>query len=121
MNDVPVERQDRQLQEKLRAEWPGIMEWLVKGCLAWQANGLTLPDAVKRATDSYFEDQDVMGQWLAECCQRHPKAETSTAELFMSWMRFSQDAGEQVMSRKSFAMELSRRGFELSRTKQSGL
>jgi putative DNA primase/helicase len=30
---------DRELEIKLRAEWPGILEWMVEGCLDWQKNG----------------------------------------------------------------------------------
>jgi putative DNA primase/helicase len=76
---------------------------------------LVVPDAVKRATDSYFEEQDTMGQWLTEVCERHPSAVTPSAELFASWALFAHQAGETTMTRKAFSMELARRGFELSR------
>src|SRR4029078_11141059 len=59
---------DRQLEFKLRAEWPGILRWLIQGCIDWQANGLVRPEAVAKATENYFEEQDVMGLWMAECC-----------------------------------------------------
>ena len=76
---------DKQLGEKLKREWPGILRWMIEGCLDWQANGLVRPESVIRATESYFEDQDLMGQWLAEACDAEPgnnyKWET-TATLF---------------------------------------
>ena len=75
-NLVPFNRMpanvDRQLPEKLREEWPGILRWMIEGCLDWQENGLVRPDSVIRATESYFEDQDLLSQWLAEECDAEP-------------------------------------------------
>ena len=57
---------DLQLEEKLQAEWPGILRWAIDGCLDWQRNGLVRPESVVAATDDYFSDQDLFGQWLEE-------------------------------------------------------
>ena len=37
---IPAEERDRQLGEKLKAEWPGILQWMIDGCLQWQQIGL---------------------------------------------------------------------------------
>ena len=70
--DGPTEPNERQrdpnLDAKLKAEAPGILAWLVRGCLAWQRDGLRPPECVKAATDAYRSDEDTLGQWLAECC-----------------------------------------------------
>lgn len=43
-NIVPFTRKpavpDRQLEDKLRSEWPEILRWAIDGCLEWQRNGL---------------------------------------------------------------------------------
>ena len=116
LNNVPKEQQDPKLQEKLKAEWPGIAQWLVEGCLDWQRNGLMVPEAVRRATDGYFEEQDVMGQWLAEECEVNRNAVTASAVLYLSWHRFATAAGHPVGARNVFVMELGRRGFERARS-----
>jgi putative DNA primase/helicase len=118
-NLVPFTRKppapDRQLESKLRLEWPAILRWMIEGCLDWQANGLTRPSSVVAATEAYFEAQDLLGHWLASECDSEPgnnwKSATS-AELFTSWTTFAKHAGEEVGSRKRFAAELERRGFE---------
>ena len=59
---------DKQLGGKAQGEWPGILRWMIDGCLDWQANGLVRPESVIAATESYFDDQDLMAQWLSEEC-----------------------------------------------------
>ena len=118
-NLVPFNRMpanvDPLLGQKLKAEWPGILRWLIDGCLDWQANGLVRPESVIQATESYFEDQDLMSQWLAEDCDAEPgnnyKSE-ATAKLFASWTEFANRAGEKPGSLKAFSAELTKRGFE---------
>jgi putative DNA primase/helicase len=58
--------QDSHLKEKLKREWPGILHWMIQGCLDWQQNGLVIPERVRSATEKYFERQDVFSQWLEE-------------------------------------------------------
>ena len=33
---IPEPERDKDLAEKLRDEWPGILRWMVERCLAWQ-------------------------------------------------------------------------------------
>src|SRR5690606_40725163 len=65
----PPKVKDPLLPEKLRAEWPGILSWLLLGCLDWQKHGLVRPQQVDEATTAYLDNQDVFGQWLADCCE----------------------------------------------------
>lgn len=121
-NIVPFTRQpvspDRNLQEKLQAEWPMILRWMIEGCLDWQKNGLIRPQSVTATTDAYFADQDVFGQWLDEKCDAEPdnphKWDT-VADLFTSWSKFANEAGEQPGSKKAFNEAMQSRGFHSAR------
>jgi hypothetical protein len=64
---------DKQLEEKLRAEWRGILRWMIDGCLDWQAHGLIRPVSVTEATETYFSDQDLLAQFLDEMCDCDPE------------------------------------------------
>jgi putative DNA primase/helicase len=103
---------DRQLKEKLREEWPEILRWMIKGCLDWQAHGLARPPRVLAATEEYFNDQDLLGQWLATCCDLQPgndrMRETTTA-LHLSWSTFAKQAGEKPETQKAFVANLEKR------------
>src|SRR5262249_46311790 len=74
---------DANLEEKLRAEWPMILRWMIDGCLDWQRNGLVRPETVTATTDAYFEDQDLLGQWIDQKCESdNPHKWETVAALF---------------------------------------
>ena len=119
LNFIPFEHQppepDPRLEEKLKGEWPGILRWMIDGCLSWQRHGLLRPEVVRRTTEHYFADQDLLGQWLDEECDAEPgntyKWESSK-ELYSSWKDFLENAGEKPSSAKSLSEALQKRGFE---------
>jgi putative DNA primase/helicase len=60
------DRGDLRLGEKLRAEAPGILNWIIQGALDWQADGLTEPAGVIEATGEYRKSEDKVARFLAE-------------------------------------------------------
>jgi putative DNA primase/helicase len=113
-NRIPA-KPDPLLEQKLKAEWPGILRWLIEGCLDWQANGLIRPQSVIESTKSYFEDQDLLSQWISEECDAEPgnryKWDT-TATLFASWTEFANKAGVPAGHINSFSSKLDKFGYE---------
>ena len=78
------DKPDKTLGAKLREEYPAILRWMIEGCLDWQANGFVLPDVVKQATSDYFEDEDLCGRWIAECCECGPGVKGKAILLYES-------------------------------------
>jgi P4 family phage/plasmid primase-like protien len=113
-------RPDRELEEKLKAEWPGILRWMIEGCLDWQANGLVRPAIVAEATAEYFDDQDTLGQWLEEHCIREKREFEVQAKLYQSWKGFADRQGDRPGSSKGFSANLIRRGFKADRIRIGG-
>jgi putative DNA primase/helicase len=113
---IPAHERDPQLLEKLKAEWPGILFWMIQGCLEWQRRGLQPPDTVKNATESYFKAEDSIATWIEECCRRDPQVWGTTTTLFDSWSSWATNAREPVGSKKAFAQNLEARGFQPHRT-----
>jgi putative DNA primase/helicase len=64
---IPSEERDPQLSEKLKAEWPVILAWMIEGCLEWQEKGLAPPARVVDATATYLAGEDSFEQWRDEC------------------------------------------------------
>ena len=109
---ISEQEEDKQLGEKLQAEFPGILRWAVEGCLAWQQHGLGMPEAVKNATAGYREEMDVLGAWVAECCVIEPNAKAGAKELYASYTAWCEAGGERALSQRAFGLQLGERGFE---------
>ena len=107
---IPPEQRDKKLSEKLRPEWPGILAWMIEGCLQWQQIGLAPPKAVTEATDAYLEAEDALIAWIDEQCVRDPNAWERTTALFAGWKAWAEKSGEFVGSMKQFSQTLEMRG-----------
>jgi putative DNA primase/helicase len=103
---IPLAERDPDLAEKLKEEWPGILAWAIEGCLEWQRIGLAPPSAVVEATENYLTDEDAVGRFIAERCERHPQAQEELKKLYADWKRFCETSGEQILSEKSFSQKL---------------
>jgi putative DNA primase/helicase len=116
---IPPGERDPHLTDKLKTEWPEILRWMVDGCLAWQRDGLAVPDVVRTASDAYFRDQDVFGQWAEEALDRtDPRAWTRTVDLFTTWKEWCEQRNLKPGSMKSFVEELDGQG--LMRKQEAG-
>src|SRR5262249_1260479 len=112
---IPADELDKQLLENLKAEWPGILSWMIQGCLEWQSGGLQPPEAVQEATASYLEGEDTIGAWIDECCQRNREVWETRRALFVRWSKWAIKGGEPLGSRKGFVRSLGNRGYRPQR------
>ena len=108
---IPKVEQDRQLGEKLREEWPGILAWAVEGCREWQAQGLGEPEEVIQATEAYRAEQDVLGAFIEECCYQEAEAVALAKDLFGAYRTWTEANGERLTTQKDFGVRLGERGF----------
>lgn len=100
---------DRDLETKLQAEWPQILAWMIAGCRRYLVEGLNRPSAIVAATDEYFADQDVFGQWFGErCILRHGAFEAAT-KLYSDWEAYAKAHGEVPGTAKSFGAAMRKR------------
>lgn len=106
----PSER-DPGLSEKLWAEASGILAWAIEGCLDWQSVRLRPPAAVSAATSDYFDSEDAISLWVAECCEVAPNYEAMSAVLFKSWQAWAINNGEKPGSHKIFGRTMEKHGY----------
>jgi putative DNA primase/helicase len=112
---IPKEERDAQLAEKLQKEWPGILQWMIDGCLAWQDDGLAPPAAVTTATSEYLEGEDIIKAWLDDCCKLDPEEWCAIKELFASFKKWAETCGETVGTIRRFGQRLGSRFARLER------
>lgn len=118
----PPDKQDKALGEKLRAEAPGILRWIVEGCLEWQRIGLSPPPVIVAATDQYRKDMDLLGDFLAEICVLDPVAQVARPTLRRAYEAWAEEVGQKfTMDPKGFADALRERGcLEASSLREPG-
>lgn len=113
------ERRDRDLAERLRAEWPGILQWAIDGCLQWQRIGLRPPAAVSDATAEYLDAEDTIAHWIATAIERDSASVSATSDLYGSWLDFAKSTNEPPGSQKDLVDALKQHGFELKKTREN--
>jgi putative DNA primase/helicase len=106
---IPPEERDLHLRDKLKPEWPGILQWMLDGAVEWHRIGLAPPQIVTGASEAYFAEEDRLSQWIEECCVEDPQAMTRSSVLFASWKRWNEDANERYGGKKTFEQNLSKR------------
>ena len=103
---------DAMLADKLRMEYPGILAWMVRGCLDFQFKRLGTCKAVSDSTDSYRAEQDIIAAFLDECCVVSPTEQIQSSELYSTYKNWCEENGHRGrMSNKTFSDKLVRRGF----------
>lgn len=103
---IPPRQRDKRLSIKLRAELPGILNWAIKGCLAWQKSGLAQPKLVTDAVKSYREEMDLIGQWVTENCIVGPQHAWPSRQAYANYKLWAEGGGYKPMSESIFSREL---------------
>lgn len=85
---------DNDRSEKLKAEYEGILAWLVRGAMSYLEIGLQPPAIVEEARDEYKSDMDLLAEWIEECCEIGRDKVATNAALWASWKQFAEVRGE---------------------------
>ena len=112
------DKADPSLTEKLKAELPGILNWAISGCLAWQKQGLRPPPNVLQATSEYQADNDVLAEFIANYCELDEDKSEAASILYRAYTQWAEGCGlkdRDVLSDKAFFKRLKTK-FEWKRT-----
>jgi putative DNA primase/helicase len=108
---IPDTEKDTALAAKLRAELPGILNWALEGCLRWQRDGLHTPQCVKLATEEYRADEDVLGQFLAECTVEDSGVRVLISSLYEAYQAWALRGGiKHPLTARTLNKKLEERG-----------
>ncbi|MHA3063105.1 phage/plasmid primase, P4 family [Acinetobacter sp. ANC 4641] len=109
----PNVKKDPSRSEKLLAELPGVLAWLVRGALEYQEQGLDEPKKTKQARDEYRDEMDLLKDWISECCEVGDPETISdlSANLWDSWQQYALRKGElrYIPTARSLGRRLSAR------------
>lgn len=101
------------LEEALRREAPGILNWLLEGLADYyECGGLNPPEQVRAETLAYRTDSDVIGRFIAEACVKGDGCEVDGGELYDAFKLWSKEEGvKEPLSANLVGRRLTDRGF----------
>lgn len=112
---IPAENRDLHLEDKLMAEGPMILQWAIDGAMKWQRDGLRIPASVSGASTEYFDDEDTLGQFLADETIIDPDAFLTTTDLYHRFKQWCEIQGLQPWTLRTLQKEVKGRGYQTGR------
>lgn len=100
---------DPDLPDKLRAEASGILAWLVRGCLAWQQEGLKPPACIVDATEEYRKDEDLIQHFIDEKCEVGDGLEVKASKIQKGFAEWCGTNGVKGISGIEFGKQMKQR------------
>ena len=110
-------KKDPGLKERLRAYLPGILRWLVEGCLEWQQVGISPPAQVAQWVDELAREEDYIREFIADCLVASDIQGTriSCADMYEAmrwWWSVNRDPGlKRIPAITTVNKELRQRGY----------
>lgn len=104
------EQQDKSLMDQLIEELPGILNWAIEGCLAWQKKGLITPKKVESAVSDYHKDADTVHGFISSECVMDPRSSVGASELYNAYDSWTQNQGVFTLSKPLFGKRLGEKG-----------
>lgn len=107
---VPKEKRQPGLKKLLtdpESCGPAVLAWIVEGALAWQREGLRIPNAVDVATDELRRDMDYTSEFFEDRCDFAKDATVSVEELHTCYLSWCTGRGiKSPLDRKRFGKQL---------------
>jgi putative DNA primase/helicase len=116
---IPDEKQDKELEDKLKAEASGILNWLLEGMLRWKKERLQIPKSIQNATEDYRGEMDVIGNFVIECCILDVRFSIRVRELFKAYQDWCNQNNEHACSERFLSLRLQEIGFQRIRRSEA--
>ena len=112
---IPKEKVDKKLEYKLKAEYTGILNWIVQGAIMWQQEGLEDPEAVKQVIETYRAEMDPLDAFLEECCTTGQNYSIKAREMYDAYHEWAKESEEYKMSMTKFGREMRKKLLRVKR------
>lgn len=109
--NIPKEKVDKDLKNKLKKEAPQILKWMVDGSVKWHSGGMTEPQCVLDAVKEYKQEMDLLAGFIEECVviDYDCREKVPAPDLFRAYTRWAKDNNEYEMSSKKFFSEMTKK------------
>jgi putative DNA primase/helicase len=107
--NIPAEKVDRKLKDKLMQELDGIFLWCLEGFKKYNSEGLSKPSAVVKAVEQYRGEMDTISKFLDECTVSAPCRCVKAKDLYNVYSRWCEENGEYKLTNTKFGSEVQKR------------
>ena len=114
---VKRSERDSSLEQKLRAEASGILNWLLLGAKDYFDGNIRVPAKVNSATHQYINDNDSISGFLKDETINDSGSSVTVGELYESYVEYCTDECLKFEKKGDFGRIMKQRGFDQSRTK----
>jgi P4 family phage/plasmid primase-like protien len=104
--EIPKDRQDPRLPERLKAEGAGILNWMLAGLRDWRKDGLQIPERIGRETDAYRDENDLLSQWMREDCELAAGCSERKQALYFGYQSWCERNGLHPLAQPRFTRRL---------------
>lgn len=120
--DAKITSPDIFLDQKLKNELSGILNWAIEGWKIFLLNNkkLKTPDIIVNATAQYRMDMDILSRWRNECLQPHSIEKLSFSAVYASYKEWCIGESISFMSSSSFNREI-KKIFDTKRSKDGNV
>jgi P4 family phage/plasmid primase-like protien len=118
---IPPQERTLDLDRAIIAEeLPGVLNWALAGAMAWAREGLRVPAAIRGEVDSYREETDLLGMWLAERTEREPQARVPVGDAFRDYEAFCRSLNAHSGTAMTFSRAMTARGMKHDPSRKNG-
>ena len=104
------EKDEDFFEKYLVPELPGILNWAVEGCLAWQKEKIKTPAKVLAATDDYKDEMDVIQTFIDDCCLLGDRFTAKVNSLYDKYCGWCEENNIHELSSIKFTKKLKDKG-----------
>jgi putative DNA primase/helicase len=107
---IPTERQDKAIEEKLKAQLPGIFNWAVEGeKRRRRQGGFTQSTVVSETVNDYRQEMNPAGQFLTEWVEVDAEGRVPSGDLYTKYRGWCEANGYEPLSSRVFGREVKRK------------
>lgn len=99
------------LGEAMRAEAPGILNWMLDGYRIWREKGLMIPERVRAATDGYRAEANPVAQFAQECVVKKSGARVIATRMFQAYGLWSKENALDAVTQNLFGRRMADMGY----------
>ena len=120
---VPEDARDPAVKRYLLSPEGGkaLLSWAVKGCLAWQREGLRSCASVASKTAALRAEFDPIAEFIGTHCIVNRRAEVSAKDLRGAYEDWASEMGARPINNRDWGQRLRALGCENTRTRQGGV